>query len=80
MIGFIDSLVVMVVFASSLRGSRLKYGDVEGSFGDDEIEQARLVPVAPTCVGSGVGAVVVAIAFVRGRPLGRGLLYTHCSP
>ena len=78
MTGFVDSLVVTVVSASSIDGTRLKFGDVEESFGEGEIEKAGLV--APACVRLGVEALAVAIAFVRGRPLGRALLYTHCDP
>lgn len=81
--GFVGSLVVRVVSASSLDGTRLKNGDLEDFSGDDEIEQAGPVSVAPACVGLGVAALAVAVAvtgFVRGRPLGRGLLYTHCTP
>lgn len=74
MTDFVDSLVVMVVSASSLTGTRLKFGNVERSFGEDAIEEAGSVPVAPACVGLGLEAFAVAIAFVRGRPLGRGLL------
>lgn len=87
--GLVDSLVfmVMVVSVSSLNCTRLKSGDVEGFVGDDEVKQAGLKPVAPVCVGLGAEALAVAAAvavtglgFVRGRPLGRGLLYTHCTP